>query len=348
MKASDSDGSDYEEKSELFDRIRDLAARNLISKSELLKAYREGRESEAGVSASGEGIEAPTSNRISRIIYSLGALTIVLGIVLFVFQNWTELSRFAKILVTAGSGTVALLVALVLDYLNLGEIFTRGLYYVSGLVLPLGLFLGYELYGYDPYAPEVVTQVTGVLSLVYVFTYRLFDRTIVLAYSIVFGSWFYFGATEWVFVSEGVTPGVRFAYYRTLFVSVAWMFLANFTARRRRPVLTNVLWGLGNFTFLSAGFALGGWEPGRYMFWELAFPFMVLFILWVSVRVNSRVSLVVSALFLMSYLTRLTMKYFQDSFGWPLALVLLGFGIMSIGSVTYLLYDRLVTSRRTF
>ncbi|MFB6347529.1 MAG: hypothetical protein ABEK50_17565 [bacterium] len=60
---------------------------------------------------------------------------------------------------------------------------------------------------------------------------------------------------------------------------------------------------------------------------------------------NSRLSLVMSSVFLIAYLTRLTMKYFHESFGWPLSLVLLGFGIMSIGSVTYLIYDRFLPVR---
>lgn len=329
------------EKASLLENIRRLASRGIVSRSEVLDAYHRGKRD---ADQSGESVEPPaveSRGRFARSLYYLGGLIVFVGIALLLFQNWTELSRFAKILLTLGFGSVTLAVAVALDVLSMAERFTRAFYYLSGLVLPLGLFVTYHLFEFDIYAPGVVTQVTGLLFLAYLILLQFFDRTVLLSFVIVFGSWCYFGLTDWVFVFGQESPGVRFYYYRTLFVSVGWMVLARYTGRSSRPVLSRTLWGFGNVAFLAAGFALGGWEPGRHFAWELAFPFMVLFILWVSVSTGSRISLVVSSLFLIAYLTRLTTKYFQDSFGWPLALVLLGFGVMSIGSVTYVLYDRL-------
>lgn len=332
------------EKETLLAGVRRLAARGLLTRSELLEAYRRGRDSRNGESSETTVLAVREPRwRLAQVFYFVGALIVFVGIGLLVWQNWTGLSRLSKILITLGSGSVTLGAAVALDLFDLNEWLVRALYYLAGLLLPLGLFITYYLSGYDVYSPAVVSQVTGVLFLLYLGLYQRFDRSVVLTLTIVFGSWFYYGVTEWVFVGMNRSPGVRFYHYRTLIVSIGWMMLARFTSQRRRPMLSQVLWGVGNLAFLSAGFALGGWVPTRYVVWELAFPFMVLFILLISVSVGSRISLVVSSLFLIAYLTRLTMKYFQDSFGWPLALVVLGFGVMSVGSVTYVLYDRLIT-----
>ncbi|MFB6347528.1 MAG: DUF2157 domain-containing protein [bacterium] len=197
----DSDFSETQsEKSDLLESVRRLSAQDEISRPELIEAFHQGKRS-TDTTDDSSAIEERTKDRVSKTLYYTGGLVVFLGLALLVFQNWTELSRLVKILLTLASGAVALGTAVLLDYLDRARIFTRALYYLAGLLLPLGLFVTHHLYGFNPYSAATVTQVTGMLFVLYLVLYRVSRRTVVLTFCIIFGSWCYFGVTDWLFVS---------------------------------------------------------------------------------------------------------------------------------------------------
>ena len=67
------------------------------------------------------------------------------------------------------------------------------------------------------------------------------------------------------------------------------------------------------------------------VFWELIFPGLALATLFVSVPLKAKSFLTFGALFLMSYILKITAEYFTSGLGWPLALVLAGLMLIAVG-----------------
>jgi uncharacterized membrane protein YGL010W len=67
---------------------------------------------------------------------------------------------------------------------------------------------------------------------------------------------------------------------------------------------------------------------------------------YLSVYVQSRFVLVISGISLISYILKITSKYFVDSIGWPVALIGIGFLVIAIGYGT-LYISRTYISKKT-
>ena len=81
------------------------------------------------------------------------------------------------------------------------------------------------------------------------------------------------------------------------------------------------------------------------MFWELIFPALAFGALLGGIPLKSRPFLFVGSLFIMIYIIKISAEYFKDSMGWPLALVLAGLALMTVGYLSFYLNRRYIVQR---
>jgi hypothetical protein len=123
----------------------------------------------------------------------------------------------------------------------------------------------------------------------------------------------------------------EFWKYRTLAIGISYILLGYSFSQSERKVLSGVLYSFGVIGFLGSAIALQGYKPTQNYFWELIFPVLNMVIILISVKLRSKSFLVFGSLFLIGYIIKITSEYFSDSLGWPVALVIAGFGIMGVG-----------------
>ena len=311
------------DKKELLKHIQDLASQQAITKDEVNSAF------DAGIH--GDAVEEVAhQSGISHILYYIGGTVVFLGISVLIWQHWTALSGATKILSTLGSGIAAYIAAVFLSREERFEFVSRAFYFIAALVMPLGLHVTFYVSGLDTGSPGVQSIVSGILLATFLLSYFANRKTVFALFNIIFGTWLFFSFTSFL---VGGRPGFgwEFSAYRVLCTGLAFALLGYYFTETPHRTLRGALYGFGVFCFLGAALALGDWKPHQNGFWELIFPGLIFGVMFLSVYLKSKSFLTFGSLYLIAYIFKITGEYFAESLGWPLVLVLTGFGLIAIG-----------------
>lgn len=267
---------------------------------------------------------------LSQVMYYLGGAIVFLGIAILLGQNWEYFNAGIKVAVTLGSAFAAFITAvLLLGYPNLKGP-AQAFFLVSGLVLPLGMYVTVDKLGFDVGQNSVQLLIWLIMFGLFLTVYLKLRLPVLALFAVLFATGLYSLTVDWV-AGQNFIGSDKVLQYKVLFAGLSYLCLGYFFAQTDLRSLTGFLYGFGVLAFLGAAMALGGWSPNQNAFWELAFPFLVFGVIVLSVYLKSRAFLVFGSLFLVGYIFKLTGEYFQESLGWPLALVIAGFLVMLVG-----------------
>jgi len=312
------------DKKELLKHIQSLASQQAITKDEVNSAF------DAGIHHGDVAEEASHQAGISHILYYIGGAVVFLGISVLIWQHWKALSGATKVLSTLGSGIAAYVAAVFLSREERFEVASRAFYFISALVMPLGLHVTFYVSGLETGSPGVQSIVSGILLATFLLSYFVNRKTVFALFNIIFGTWLFFSFTSFL-ISGRPGFGWEFSAYRVLCTGLAFALLGYYFTKTPHRALTGALYGFGVFCFLGAALALGDWKPHQNWFWELIFPGLIFGVMFLSVYLKSKAFLTFGSLYLIAYIFKITGEYFAESLGWPLVLVLTGLGLIAIG-----------------
>lgn len=324
------------QKEELLKQVKELAAQRLITKGELVGAFDEGVWGQSDA-------DLGKKLGIAEILYYIGGAIVFLGIAVLVWQNWSVLSVASRILATFGSGVAAYIAGVLLGRYEKLDSVAQAFYFISALVLPIGLFVVFDSAGFDTAGVGMQSLISGILFGIFLLSFAVFRKNIFLIFSVVFGTWLFFAFTSFLIGDRPHFDDLKFSEYRWLLVGLVYVFLGYYFSRTKWCSLTNSLYGFGVFGFLGAALALGGWKPDQSVFWELVFPGLVFGVIFLSIYLKSKAFLAFGSLYLMVYILKITAEYFTDSLGWPLALVLAGLALIAIGYLSFSLNRKYIS-----
>jgi len=310
-------------KEEILWQVQILAAKGLASKEEVLSAYETGANTGAD-----DAVTHPLG--ISHILYYIGGAIVFLGIVVLISQRWSTLSDLTKILVTLGSGIAAYITGVILNSQERLEKVSVAFHFIAALVLPLGLSVTFDLAGFEVGTPGLQSFISAILVATYLLSFWVYRTTLFVFFSVVWGTWLFFSLTDYL---VGGRPNYdwEFIAYRVLFTGLSYGVLGYYFSTIRYRALTGFLLGFGVMYFLGAALVLGDWKPHQNVLWELLFPGLVFGVLFLSVYLRSKSFLTFGSIYLVAYISKITIEYFENSLGWPLSLVLIGLGLIAIG-----------------
>jgi uncharacterized membrane protein YidH (DUF202 family) len=81
-------------------------------------------------------------------------------------------------------------------------------------------------------------------------------------------------------------------------------------------------------------------------FWDVLYALLAVGAISLSVKMRTSIGLVVSAIGVGIYVIKISSKYFADSLGWPLALIIIGFVIIGLGYFTYYLNKKYISGTK--
>ncbi len=311
------------DKTIILKNVGDLVQRGELTKSELLEVYERSIQGDTGETMNRQ-------SRISNILYVIGGMVVFLGIWILIGTNWNQLSDVTKILVTLGSAVMLYVSGYLLSrYENLEKI-SDAFYFVSNLILPLGIFVTMNVAKMDTSSAASHVLAGGIVFAVNLLSYYWYRRNVFLIFNVIFGTWLFFSLTTYL---VGGRPFADWTYisYRWLAIGLTHMILGYALVNSDRNALTPALYCFGVIEFLTAALCLGKWSPDQNLFWELIYPGLVFGILFLSVYLKSRAFLVFGTLYLVAFVLKITGEYFTSGFGWALSLVIVGFCLMAIG-----------------
>lgn len=310
------------DKQQILEELKTALASGAISQSEVLETMKQ------------ETFVQPDSSAkkmdLSQIMYYIGGGIVFVGICILIFQNWEHLPTFAKIGVTLGFSFLALVAAMLFNKYEKFKGIAQAFFLLTFLVMPLGFYITIDKMGIDIGSVGVSVLVWFVLTLVFSSLFYYYRSTSLLLYVILFATGFFHFMINWM-VGANLPQTETVVEYRFLVTGLAYILLGLYLSKTTHSTLTGFLYGFGCLGFLGASMALGGWSPNQNIFWELIYPVLVFGIIFSSVYLKAKSFLVLGTIFLIGYIFKLTSEYFQQSMGWPLALVVAGFLVMLIG-----------------
>ncbi len=305
-------------KLEVLKLVTKLAKSGKLERDELLDAYNQGGRQESHF-------------QLSNILYYIGAGIILMGVSILVEQNWDILNDFTKILVSLGSSIAAFLAGVLISRRNDLKSISFAFFLIAMAIMPIGLGVTFDVFGYDIGDLFVQTLVSIISLMITIIALAVFKNHIFLIFSIIFGTWFYFVFTEFLFEDSLRFDKSNFWNYRLFVLGISYLFIGYFMMKSRKNVLSNFLYAFGSIFFLGAALFLGGWKPSQNIFWEIIFPGLAFGIIFLSTYLKRLVFLIVGSGALTIYIFKITSEYFTDTMGWPLSLVIMGLALIAIG-----------------
>lgn len=311
------------EKQELLSTVTSLSSQNLITKDELIQAFEDGRKKKSSVLTKELGI--------SGVLYFIGGFIVFIGITVLIWQNWTTLNSFTKILATVGFGILAYFVGVLLHKEEKYGAVGYAFHLIAALVIPLGLGVTFDQAGFNTSIPGTQSLIAGILFAMYISSYFVFKKSIFTFFSIAYATWFFFTFTSFLIGSNPYFADIKFYEFRFFIVGLSYLFLGYYLSFTEQKELSGVLYGFGTLFFLGAALALGGWKPSQDVLWEVIFSGLVFVTLFLSIHLKSKAFLIFGTIFLMAYILKITGEYFSGTLGWPLSLMICGIALIVIG-----------------
>ncbi len=322
------------DKQELLNELAAAQQQGIVSREEVLAVFDRQPAAETDINL--------RKLTVSNILYSIGGAIVVLGVSIFVYQNWDLLNSFTRILVTLGTGIAAYIVGVALTRQEKYQEVSLAFFLISAIMMPIGM--GVTLYeaNFDTSSTGIQSLIAGSMTLVYLASFWAFRSSLFVFFEIIFGTWFYYVFTSFLVQANPIFVDNKWFEYRTFVAGLSYMLLGYYFTKSKYAGLTTWLNTVGVVSFLGAALALGGWSPGASAFWEIIFPGLVFGVIFLSIHIKSRAYLTFGSIFLMIYILKITGEYFSTSFGWPVSLIIAGLALIVVGYFTVVLNKKYI------
>ncbi len=263
---------------------------------------------------------------ITKLMYVLGSAIVTIGIVIFVYQIWDDIGIFGRIFVTLGLGLFITAIGYVLREKRPAEKIGQIFYFIGGMLIPSGIFVTVsELYKHgDSLWPYVFGF--AIIIAFYLVLLKKHKDPILTFFAIANG-------TIFIYLLVGaIITGPYYQHqdiytYLTMIVGVCYLLFGYSFHNSWNKSLVGVLYFFGSLEFFSAAFS----RVFNSVPWQILFFLLVFAGFFLSVRMKSLNVLAFSTLFLVAHISYISGKYFADSLGWPIYLIIMGFIFIAVG-----------------
>ena len=266
---------------------------------------------------------------VTKIMYVFGAVVVIIGVLIFGFQIWDDISSVGRIVITLGFGLLtAALGSLLLKNKpedNIGLIF----HVIGGVLIPGGAMVTLSELGTDFVSLWPVAITFGIVFTFYLLLNATHKNAVLTFFAIANGTAFMYLLVGALIENTFYSQDDVYAYL-TMVVGVSYLLLGHAFRDGWNKKLVEILYFFGVAGFLGAALS----QVFDSVFWQMLYILIVVGGLFLAVYLKNRSILVLSTLFLIAYVSYITSEYFADSIGWPITLVLLGFVFIGLGYVS--------------
>jgi hypothetical protein len=311
--------------------INSIAKNNVISLSSESPSHEKSHTEVSGSQSGHDESSEDKNSNLVKIFYGIGAIIVAVGVVILIAQNWSEIGIIGKTVVTLGIGLACYIYA----FFAKEDKFS----YLSQILFGLSAFL--MMFGVIVVLNHLEIMVSTwlqfwiALAFFGIFAFARYDtkRDILVLIMAGFATWAYYALFFQIFDARIDADWVKVA---TIVLGVSYLLFAyDFQKDRRNGLVKNILYGLGVLMILVAAGQVGG-------IFDLVQILLIFAAIYLSVFIKSRTVLVISTLFLIIHIVKLTSEYFVDSIGWPLALIVMGFATIGIGYMSVFLNKKFI------
>lgn len=309
-------------KEDLLDELAAKLSAGEISRDEVLRRLKLSPAKQAH----GDSTDSLLHFSVAKMLYMLGAVIVVIGLIFFISQIWYDIGAVGRIAVTLGLGLLLTGLGSMLLVQKPGENLGIVFQFIGGMLIPGGAMVTLSEMSVESVSLWPVAITFGAIFAFYLLLNVVHKNAVLTFYAIGNGTAFVY------LVVESIIEGPYYMHddvyaYLTMVIGLSYLLLAHAFQKGWNKVLIGVLYFFGSAGFLGAGYS----RVFESRLWELGYFFLVMGGFALAVYTKSRGMLVVSTIALIAHVSYITSEYFADSIGWPISLVLLGFLFIGLG-----------------
>lgn len=263
---------------------------------------------------------------VSKVLYVLGAVIVVIGLMFFVSQIWVDIGTIGRIFVTLGLGILMTALGSVLmkkkEQESLGTVF----HFIGAMLIPGGAMVTLSELNIDTITPWPTAIAFSIIFAFYLLLNIGHKSAILTFFTIANGTAFVYLVVESIVDGAYYDHDVLLAYL-TMVIGLSYLLLAHAFREGWNQPIVGLLYFFGITGFLGAAFT----RVFDSVPWQMFYFLLVIGGLFLAVYTRSRAILAMSTIFLIAHVSYITSEYFADSIGWPISLVLLGFIFIGLG-----------------
>ncbi len=317
-----------------------LVRAGLVTKEEVLSVLGENQPPLA-TSPKHPSFSMPKIN-LQKILYYVGGLIVILGIVFFIAQFWSTMSQISKTVTTLVPAISAYSLGYYFFRYTQNKEFGHAFLVISAVLFPLGVGTALDVMGISATTAEGISINAALLFMISFTSYAVLKAPIFLPLSVLTASVLFLSLTDFIFYRYFVDITIpKFTQYRILSLGIAYLAFGYYFAQTNRQFMSGGMYFLGLLMVLGIALVLQGFKDFKdkdyiaSIFWQVIYPFLLAATFWGSIKLQSRVFLLMATFFTFAEILKLTAQYFSESISWPLSLVIGGLIIMGIGYMSF-------------
>jgi hypothetical protein len=263
--------------------------------------------------------EETSSGILTRVLGYIGGILIFCGIGVFTAMQWDSMTAAGRILVTLGIGFCAFIMAVVSARDARFERAATPLFLVAALLEPTGILVMLREFsrGGDP--AYGVLFMHGAMLLQQGLCFVALRRTVLAFTSLVFGVGFFSLAFDLLSVDDTMIG---------LVLGLALLCIGWSIDRSVHKALAPITYLAGSVAFLAALFDILEGTPFEVLFLGVSSG-----LIFLSTVARSRMLLFIGTLATIGFIGYFSGKYFENTLGWPLILMLMGVVLIGLSAL---------------
>lgn len=289
--------------------IVDIAKRHALTLADITAAFQQTPEQKAEKSGS----------LLMRIFGYIGGILVVSGLCIFVGMQWDHIGPAARVMLTLGTGFCVFVMAITCAKDERLEVAATPLFLLAALLQPGGIFVVLDIFsrGGDP--AHGVLFMTLVMLVQQGFTFMATQRTVLAFTSIFFGLGFCVTAFDLLDIPSRLNG---------LVISASLLLIGWSLNTSRHKSLSPLVFFFGSVGLFCVTYDILRNHPAEILFLGISCG-----VIFLATLARSRVLLINGTLATLAYIGHFTEKYFSDSLGWPITLILMGLMFIGLGVV---------------
>ena len=276
-------------------------------------------------------VEAPArQGLLGRALGYLGGTFVFAGLCVFVGTFWDEMNSAARVVSTLGSGIVALILSYLASASPRHGKLSAPLYLMALVLQPMGMLIAFDEFSTGGEPLHAVLAVSAVMLVQCLLTFARQRRATALFFALLFGC----TALGTVLELLDAAPETN-----GLVVGVTCFLVTVAVQRTEHEGITPFWYLVAAMLVQTSWFAIV--EGGAF---EISFVALPCALVYSSTNLRSRTLLATGTLGMLVYIGYFTGEHFADSLGWPIALILLGFIMMALGTAAVRIHRRYIKS----
>lgn len=321
-------------KEQVLEIIKDSVQKHIVTRQEVIASV-QGLESRADDSSSDK------SSIVPKVLYTIGGVIAVVGVVVLLANNWSNIGFGGRWLVTVGFGLATFISAFLVykktEYNALSQVF----FSISAITMFIGGFVWIDEVANTPWdGPSVSLLVSFILLVIFGSALYATKKKVLHGISTIFFTIAYYSWIAQILKGSGFDLSAikDVIVYASMILAVGYLMYGSWihkTIELTETILYRIYTFCAFALFMGSALFLGG-------IWNFLYAFLAIGAVTLSINLKSRIGLVVSSIAIGVYCIKISVQYFADSISFSLALLCSGLLIIGLGYLTYYLNKKYI------